>query len=181
MSIVVGRHIACRLTYAPVARKLPQGWAVADVVTDAPLRPEPPAVDAPVTGERGCDAFVDGVPHTLAHDQQGHEEITEDDNSRKEIMDRDGVLQALEAGEFDGISHDYQPYAGYQKNTTHQLSMSVSGGTIEVTKITRGKFFDGKENTRFEERSPDYLTGNGAADFIEQHPYYFSLARPDLF
>jgi len=115
VSIVVGWHIACRLTYAPVARKLPQGWAVADVVTDAPLRPEPPAVDAPVTGERGCDAFVDGVPHTLAHDQQGHEEITEDDDSRKEIMDRDGVLQALEAGEFDGTSHDYQPYARVPK------------------------------------------------------------------
>lgn len=95
-------------------------------------------------------------------------------------MDRDGVLQALEAGEFNGITHDYQPYAGHGKNT-HQVSMSVSGGTIEVTKITRGKFFDGKENTRFEDRSTDYLTGNDAIDFIERRPYYFSLARPDLF
>lgn len=109
------------------------------------------------------------------------ERFIQDDNYREEIMDRDGVLQALEAGEFDGISHDYQPYAGYQKGTTHQVSMSVSGGTIEVTKITRGKFFDGKENTRFEGRSPDYLTGNDAVDFIESRPYYFSLARPDLF
>src|SRR4051794_1359452 len=53
-------------------------------------------------------------------------------------MDRDGVLHALEAGEFDGISHDYQPYDGYGKKT-HRISMSVSGGTIEATKTTRGK------------------------------------------
>jgi hypothetical protein len=111
--------------------------------------------------------------------QQGHGKIIQDDNCREEIMDRDGVLRALEAGEFDGISHDYQPYAGHKN--THQISMSVSGGTIEVTKITSGKFFDGKENTRFEERSTDSLTGNDAVDFIERRPYYFSLARPDLF
>jgi hypothetical protein len=78
-------------------------------------------------------------------------EDQQDDNYRKGIMDRDGLLQALEAGEFDGISHDYQPYDGHQKGTTHQVSMSVSGGTVEVTKITRRKFFDGKETTCFEE------------------------------
>lgn len=96
-------------------------------------------------------------------------------------MDRDGVLRALEGAEFDGISHTYQAYAGYGKNTTHQLSMSVSGGAIEVTKLTSGKFFDGKENTRFENRSPEYLTGNEAVDFIPERPSHFSLERPDLF
>ena len=40
-------------------------------------------------------------------------------------MDRDGVLQALEAGDFDGISYGYEPYAGYGK-TTYQISMRVS-------------------------------------------------------
>src|SRR4051812_41508589 len=84
-----------------------------------------------------------------------------DDHHRETIMNRDGVLRALEAGEFDGISHDYQPYDGHQKGTTHQLSMSVVGGTIEVTKVTRGKFFDGKENTRFgqDARLPDGQRG----------------------
>lgn len=95
-------------------------------------------------------------------------------------MDRDGVLQALEAGDFDGISHGYEPYAGYGK-TTHLISMSVSGGTIEVTKTTRGKFSDGRENTSYEDSSTEYLTGSDAVDFIAQRPYYFSLARPDLF
>jgi len=95
-------------------------------------------------------------------------------------MDRDGVLQALQAGDFDGISNDYEPYPGYGK-TTHQVSMSVSGGTIELTKTTRGKFFDGRENTRYENSSTEYLTGSDAVDFIAQRPYYFSQARPDLF
>ncbi|MCP1122876.1 hypothetical protein NKR74_05920 [Bacillus sp. 3103sda1] len=49
-------------------------------------------------------------------------------------MKREEVLAALEAGEFDGISHKYQPYSGYGKNS-HQIEMSVSCGTIEVTEI----------------------------------------------
>ena len=44
-------------------------------------------------------------------------------------MDTDGILKALEGGEFDGVSHHYQPYKGYGK-TTYQKSMSVSGGAI---------------------------------------------------
>ena len=40
-------------------------------------------------------------------------------------MDTDRVLAALERGEFDGISHDYQPYDGHGK-TTYQISRSVS-------------------------------------------------------
>ena len=99
--------------------------------------------------------------------------------AERQTMDRDGVLQALEAGDFDGISHGYQSYPGYKQ--THQVSMSVSGGTIELTKTTSGKFFDGRENTRYENSSTEYLTGNDAVDFIAQRPYYFSLARPDLF
>ena len=50
-------------------------------------------------------------------------------------MKREEVLNALRAGEFDGISHSYEPYKGYGKNS-HQLEMSVSGGCIEVTKVT---------------------------------------------
>jgi hypothetical protein len=94
-------------------------------------------------------------------------------------MDRDGVLQALQAGDFDGISHAYEPYPGHK--TTHQKSMRVSGGTIELTKTTRGKFFDGKENTRWEDDSTECLTGSDAVDFIAERPYYFQQARPDLF
>jgi hypothetical protein len=94
-------------------------------------------------------------------------------------MDRDGVLQALEAGDFDGISHGYQPYE-YGK-TTYQVLMSVSGGTIELTKTASGKFFDGRENTRHKNSSTEYLTGSDAVDFIAQRPYYFALARPELF
>lgn len=96
------------------------------------------------------------------------------------IMDANRVLEALEAGEFDGVSHTYQPYDGYG-NQTHQVAMSVSSGTIEVSKTTSGKFFDGKENTRYSETSTDYLTGMDAVDFIAQRPYYFSQVRPDLF
>jgi len=95
-------------------------------------------------------------------------------------MDQDGVLQALQAGDFDGISHTYEPYSGYGKNS-HQKSMRVSGGTIELTTTTSGKSFDGKENTRWEEDSTESLTGSDAVDFIAGHPYYFQQARPDLF
>ncbi len=96
------------------------------------------------------------------------------------IVDADRVLEALEAGEFDGISHRYQPYDGYGKQV-HQVSMSVSGGCIEVTKTTSGKFFDGKENTRYQDSATEYLTGMDAVAFIGQRPYYFSQVRPDLF
>ena len=95
-------------------------------------------------------------------------------------MDRDGILRALNAGEFDGISHRYRPVDGYGNNT-HQTSLNVSGGVIEVTKTTKGKFFDGKENNRFEESSTEALTRRRAVGFICSHPYYFSQRRPDLF
>ncbi len=95
-------------------------------------------------------------------------------------MKREEVLAALQAGEFDGISHTYQPYSGYGKNS-HQKEMSVSCGSIELTKITTGKFFDGKENERFEDRTTEVLSDYKAVDFIESHPYYFSQRRPDLF
>ncbi|MGJ5691663.1 hypothetical protein ACM6RM_00415 [Streptomyces pratensis] len=96
------------------------------------------------------------------------------------VMDANRVLEALEAGEFDGVGHTYQPYDGYG-NQTHQVAMSVSDGTIEVSKTTSGKFFDGKENARYSETSRDYLTGMEAVAFITQRPYYFSQVRPDLF
>jgi hypothetical protein len=96
------------------------------------------------------------------------------------IMDADRVLEALGAGEFDGISHRYQPYDGYGKQV-HQVSTSVSGGCIEVTKTTSGKFFDGKENTRYQDSATEYLAGMDAVAFIGQRPYYFSQRRPDLF
>lgn len=63
---------------------------------------------------------------------------------RNRQMKREEVLAALKAGEFDGISHAYQPYRGHGNNS-HQKEMSVSYGTIEVTTITTGKTFDGKE------------------------------------
>ncbi|NTW72588.1 MAG: hypothetical protein HGA49_10170 [Eubacteriaceae bacterium] len=95
-------------------------------------------------------------------------------------MKRDEVLDALRVGEFDGISHSYEPYSGYGKNS-HHLEVSVSGGSIEVTKVTTGKFFDGKENERFEDRNAEVLSDFEAVEFIESHPYYFSQRRPDLF
>lgn len=95
-------------------------------------------------------------------------------------MDANRVLEALEAGEFDGVGHTYQPYDGCG-NQTHQVAMSVSDGTIEVSKTTSGKFYDGKENARYSETSTDYLTGMEAVAFITQRPYYFSQVRPDLF
>ncbi|CQR46583.1 hypothetical protein BN1058_00852 [Paraliobacillus sp. PM-2] len=93
-------------------------------------------------------------------------------------MKRNEVLTALKTGEFDGISHTYQPYSGYGSNS-HQTEMSVSWGSIEVTKITTGKFFDGKENERFEDRTTEVLSDSKALDFIETHPYYFSQRRPE--
>ena len=95
-------------------------------------------------------------------------------------MKREEVLDALRAGEFDGISHTYEPYSGYGKNS-HQKEMSVSAGSIELTKITTGKFFDGKENERFEKEVTEELSDSEAVDFIESHPYYFKQRRPDLF
>ena len=95
-------------------------------------------------------------------------------------MKRDEVLEALKAGEFDGVSHTYEPYSGYGKNS-HQKEMSVSAGSIELTKITTGKFFDGKENERFEKRTAEILSDSEAVNFIESHPYYFSQRRADLF
>lgn len=95
-------------------------------------------------------------------------------------MKREEVLAALNSGEFDGISHIYQSYKGHGKNEHHD-EMSVNNGTIEVTKVTTGKFFDGKENERFEERNTKELSGYEAVDYIEKRPYFFSLERPDLF
>ena len=95
-------------------------------------------------------------------------------------MNREEVLDALKAGDFDGIRHTYEPYSGYGKNS-HQKEMSVSAGSIELTKITTGKFFDGKENERFEKRTAEILSDSEAVNFIESHPYYFSQRRADLF
>ncbi|WP_341959900.1 hypothetical protein NM897_09180 [Planococcus maritimus] len=96
-------------------------------------------------------------------------------------MKREKVLAALKAGEFDGISHTYQPVSdGYSKNS-YQTEMSVSSGTIEVTKIIAGKSFNGKENEKFEDRRTEDLSDYEAVKFIEKRPYYFSQRRPDLF
>lgn len=95
-------------------------------------------------------------------------------------MQRNEVLDALKVGEFDGISHAYEPYSGYGKNS-HQMEVSVAFGSIKVTKITTGKFFDGKENERFEDMATEVLSESDAIDFIESHPYYFAQRRPDLF
>ena len=99
---------------------------------------------------------------------------------RNNQMKRDEVLEALKAGDFDGIRHTYEPYSGYGKNS-HQMEMNVSFRSIEVTKITTGKFFDGKENERFEKKVTEELSDSKAIDFIESHPYYFKQRRPDLF
>ncbi|MCM3619648.1 hypothetical protein M3936_18925 [Sutcliffiella horikoshii] len=95
-------------------------------------------------------------------------------------MKREEILAALEAGDFDGISHTYQPYSGYGKNS-HQEKMSVTGSIIELTTVTTGKFFDGKENERFKDSSTKVLSGKKAVDFIERRSYYFRQRRPDLF
>ncbi|MFC4684676.1 MULTISPECIES: hypothetical protein [unclassified Exiguobacterium] len=96
-------------------------------------------------------------------------------------MKREEVLAALQAGEFDGISHTYQPYGTSFDNNSYQLEMNVSYGTIELTKTATGKTFDGKENERFEQSRIESLNGYDAVDFIEKRPYYFSQRRPDLF
>lgn len=57
-------------------------------------------------------------------------------------MKREEVLVTLKAGEFNGMSHRYQPYSNYGKNC-HQIDMSISNGAIEVTTITTGKTFNG--------------------------------------
>lgn len=96
-------------------------------------------------------------------------------------MKREEILAALEAGEFDGIDYTYAPYSGYGNNSHHK-EMSVSSGTIEITTITTGKYFDGKENKKFqEEGSTEVLSGYGAVEYIESHPYNFAQKRPDLF
>ena len=99
---------------------------------------------------------------------------------RKSQMKKNKVLAALKAGEFDGISHVYKPYKGYGKNS-HQKEINVSGGSIELTKITTGKFFNGKENERFEERTTEVLSDSEAVEFIDSHPYYFKQRKVDLF
>ena len=96
-------------------------------------------------------------------------------------MKREAVLDALKAGEFDGISHTYQPVSNGRDKNSYQTEMSVSSGTIEVTKITTGKFFDGKENERFEDSRTEELNDSEAVKFIEKRPYYFAQRRPDLF
>ncbi|WP_270813382.1 hypothetical protein [Exiguobacterium sp. CinTr1] len=96
-------------------------------------------------------------------------------------MKREEVLAALQAGEFDGISHAYQPYGTNYDNNSYQLEMNVSYGTIELTKTITGKTFDGKENERFEQSRTESLSGYDAVDFIEKKPYFFSQRRPDLF
>lgn len=95
-------------------------------------------------------------------------------------MKKNKVLAALKAGEFDGIRHVYKPYKGYGKNS-HQKEINVFGGSIELTKITTGKFFNGKENERFEERTTEVLSDSEAVEFIDSHPYYFKQRRVDLF
>lgn len=96
-------------------------------------------------------------------------------------MKREEVLAALKAGEFDGVSHTYEPYSGGYSKNNYQIEMSVSCGIIEKTTITTGKIFNGKENERFEDRKTEDLSDYKAVDFIESRPYYFSQKRPDLF
>lgn len=96
-------------------------------------------------------------------------------------MNREKVLEALENGEFDGVNHEYAPYDGYNKHESYQIKMNVRGSSIEVTKVSRGKSFDGKENEWYEEEKTDTLYGDSAVDFIESRPYYFKQVKPDLF
>ncbi|MRI80776.1 hypothetical protein GIY11_01860 [Aerococcaceae bacterium DSM 109653] len=93
----------------------------------------------------------------------------------------EGILEALNNGEFDGVQHTYSPVDGYQKHTSHQTVMQVNGSEIEVVTKTTGKSFDGKENNWYTEESVEYLNDNEAVDFILQRPYYFRQVRPDLF
>lgn len=96
-------------------------------------------------------------------------------------MNKEKVLQALENYEFDGVNHEYAPYDGYGKHESYQIKMRVLGSTIEVTKVYRNKFFNGKENEWEEEESTEILTGNSAIEFIKKRPFYFQQIRPDLF
>lgn len=96
-------------------------------------------------------------------------------------MNRERILTALENEEFDGINHTYEPYEGYGKNESYQIKMVVIGSSIEITKIYRNKFFDGKESTWETDESVETLSGDSAVDFVEKRPYYFKQVRPDLF
>lgn len=96
-------------------------------------------------------------------------------------MDNEGILEALNNGDFDGVQHIYAPKEGYQKHTSHQKSMHVTGSMIEVITKTTGKSFDGKENNWYTEEKVEHLTDNKAVRFILERPYYFSQVRPDLF
>lgn len=96
-------------------------------------------------------------------------------------MKKEEVLAALKAGGFDGMSHTYQPYNTAHDKNSYQDIINVSYGTIELTKIITGKFFDGKENERFEDRKTKDLSDYEAVKFIEKRPYYFAQIRPDLF
>lgn len=95
-------------------------------------------------------------------------------------MDRKGIRQALENGDFDGISYVYKPYDGYGK-TSFQRSMKVVGSVIEWTLTAFGKVFNGKENERYADSKTELLEGDSALDFIESHSYSFQKKRPDLF
>lgn len=90
------------------------------------------------------------------------------------------VLNALKAGEFDGIQHMYKPTKG-NGNNEHQKVINVVNGVIELTKITTGKFFNGRENERFKESKLEILRDKKAINFIKKHPYFFEKRRPDLF
>ena len=94
-------------------------------------------------------------------------------------MDKDAILEALEAGEFDGISHEYQSYTHGGVETW--VTMEVSGSTIIVEKHSEGKFFDGRENEPWSKCTTEHLTGSDALGFIEKRPYFFAQRRPDLF
>lgn len=96
-------------------------------------------------------------------------------------MDKNRILEALEAGEFSGLNHVYQSYSGYNKHESYQIEMRVIGSEIKVVKFSRGKTFNGKENERYEDSITSILTGSKAVSFIESRPYYFSQIRPDLF
>ncbi|MGH1682754.1 hypothetical protein ABE936_13555 [Enterococcus gallinarum] len=96
-------------------------------------------------------------------------------------MDRSAIFRALENGEFDGISHEYEPRKGYSKNEVFQTKMVVKGSCIEVTTEYKNKFFDNKENVSNEHNNVKVLTGNSAVDFIVRRPFYFKKVRPELF
>lgn len=70
-------------------------------------------------------------------------------------MKRDEVLNALRAGGFDGISHSYETYKGYGTNS-HQLEMSVSGGSIESQKFQKGNSLMGRKMSDGKIEPPKY-------------------------